>query len=95
LLRTIGDKSPYHFLSECSVVCSQTLVIGITYILSARCQSGTSSWRYIVGRTRLSPELYGTLQNVATPIFKAKDTILFQAGRPPTGRFWFVVGESE
>jgi len=48
-----------------------------------------------VGRTRLSPELYGTLQNVATPIFKAKDTILFQAGRPPTGRFWFVVGESE
>lgn len=42
---------------------------------------------YIVGRTRLSPELYSTLQNVATPIFKAKDTILFQAGQAADGAF--------
>ena len=40
-----------------------------------------------MGRTRLSPELYSKLQNVATPMFKAKDTILFQAGQPADGAF--------
>ena len=37
--------------------------------------------------TRLSHDLYSKLQNVATPMFKAKDSTLFQAGQPAEGAF--------
>jgi len=37
--------------------------------------------------TRLSPDLYSKLQSVATPMFKAKDSTLFQAGQAAEGAF--------
>jgi CRP-like cAMP-binding protein len=40
-----------------------------------------------VAGTKLSPDLYRKLQNVAIPMFKAKDSTLFQAGQPAEGAF--------
>ena len=40
-----------------------------------------------MGRTRVSPDIYNALQAVATPMFKAKESTLFQAGQPADGAF--------